>query len=333
MSHLFRAGAALLVLAYLWKTSVHPGAPARGHPLIGIGTDAVRGRIIDDGRGLRVLLACGAGFVLPLLAWGLVYAWFGAVRTMVDWLVVLPQRLSWFVPFPSVYGRAVIMAAVVSAGGWVLIGHRRHRIGAAVAWILALAVLGVSAALTSGFRYNLLDVYLPVAIVVAAAPLSLRQGAGDAARLLWCFGSFMLLSLYPAADIVHALLMLPAVLPLLALVLEYAWGVATTAAARALVLALAAGPILPPAVAGVTLLAQTIATLHPGRTGFARATGIRDEGPTLTACAAAWPRSSASRGRVPRSSSCRTPSSPTSWPTEHRYSRPTRCCSTWSASA
>ena len=88
-----------------------------------------------------------------------------------------------------------------------------------------------------------------------------------------------MLLLFPAADLVHALMILPAVFPLLALVLEHAWRLAAAPAARVLVVVLARGPLLPPAVLAVRSLTATVAARPPGTAGLPRATGIWDAGP------------------------------------------------------
>jgi hypothetical protein len=122
--------------------------------------------------------------------------------------------------------------------------------------------------------------FLPLALVWASAPLALGPIGSSATRLLWWFGAFACLTLSPCTDFLHALLLLPAVVPMIALVLEWAWASAgRQPLAQGLVAVLAAGALFLPARHALVATAATLAAASGPVASFRRATGIHDPHP------------------------------------------------------
>ena len=183
---------------------------------------------------LGPLLAASLGLLLPALAYGWFYARLGALPAVVfDTIHGLPERVAWFTPFPRVARRSVWLGAIVGTSFAVLVAWRRS-----ARWLaLALAALAASAVglflavrgrpwLGGPSIDDLLALlpWLPIVALATAALTPIRDdpAAGapgatrDAVALLVFFGAASLLQLYPAADVPHGAMVLPAFLPLLA---------------------------------------------------------------------------------------------------------------------
>jgi hypothetical protein len=239
------------------------------------------------GRGAEVrvgsVIAFGLGFVVPLGVLAAFYASHGALRDLVhDTLLGLPQRIDWYVPLERPAALTLLLAATVAAGAAALAAPA----GGARSLVLGLATVAVACIVGAVFTRAgwgivswQLSVYLPAVLVWTAAVPALRTH--DDARLLWWYGALSVVSLYPAADLSHALMILPAVVPLLAFLLERLW---TAAGARllprVLTAALAGLPLLMPAEQSLAFLEHAEATRPAGAATFARASGIWDGAPT-----------------------------------------------------
>ncbi len=280
--------AALLALAYpaggrgavrgIWTMALL-AAP----PVLALIAETMRDRgserSLRGGRGrIARVLAFGLGFALPLAAFAALYASRGALGDLIhDTLLGLPQRIDWFVPFERPATSTLVFGAALVAGAGALAAPA----GRARTALLGLATLAVAlivgAVLTRApwgiVAWQVSD-YLPAALVWVSAPLALRRGA-TAPRLLWWYGAFTFLSLYPAADVPHGLMILPVVVPLLALVLERAQVAAGEGwPPRLLAAALTGLPLLMPAEQAVGFLAASVASRPAGVLTFARACGI-----------------------------------------------------------
>ncbi|MCW5890580.1 MAG: hypothetical protein KIT14_08510 [bacterium] len=194
-----------VVVAYLRERT--PAALVLALPLAGLVAVAAGRGGGDRGGGVRAqpfaaLLVFAAGAALAPVAVGVVFAAEGTLgRLLADTLLELPQRVAWFIPLKPPDVR-----------GWFGAG-------------------------TFG-----LVLWLPVFVPLAAVPLlaARRSGpGGDAAPWLLAWtAAGCCLAMYPAADMPHALMLLPALLPLLAWALAVAAG--PRGVRRAAVLALAA---------------------------------------------------------------------------------------------
>ena len=183
---------------------------------------------------LRLLVASAVGMSLPALAYGVFYARIGALPALVtDTVRGLPQRIAWFVPFEPLPGRTVSLGVAIGSSFAMLVAWRRRSLPLALA-ALSLAVAAVLPAtrgrLGSG-TYSTDDLlpllpWLPVSVLAAAMvtlvgePADASAADGRPSRgvlaLLVFFAAATLLQLYPAADIPHGAMILPAFLPLLA---------------------------------------------------------------------------------------------------------------------
>jgi hypothetical protein len=275
--------AGLLVLAYparargTWTMALLTAPPA-----LALIAEAIRDRgaerALRAGRGrLARVLAFGVGFASPLAAWAALYASHGALHDLVhDTLLGLPQGIDWYVPFERPAGPTLVFGAALAVGAAALAAPparaRTATLGLATLVVAGIVGRVLTRAAWSIVSWQLSD-YLPAALVWVSAPLALRSG--QAPRLLWWYGALTFVSLYPAADVAHALMVLPAVLPLLAFLLERAW---VAAGERWLTRLLAAGlvglPLLMPAEQSIAFLAGSVAARPSGAPVFARASGI-----------------------------------------------------------
>ena len=203
-------------------------------------------------RGALGVLHTGLAMAVPLAAYGIYYAGRGHLGALLaDTVSELPGRTNWFdpLPVPSLRSTALTVAmlsflAAARLAAWRSDGRRRGR--AALAWlglgVVSLAAVVIHAAGAVGLgeyvRLSLWyqDVFgtlylLPFAVawvslwLYVAAPRSglQRRDDGDSAAALglWSFFSAIsILLLYPAGDIWHLLMSLPAFLPLFAHLLE-----------------------------------------------------------------------------------------------------------------
>ncbi len=278
-------GSAAVVAGYLAPTvETWTGAMLMAPPLLALVLewlrDLPRERALAAGRPrLAGALAFGVGFAMPLLAWAAYYASQGALGDLVhDTLLGLPQLVHWFVPLSTplpltlVFGAALAVAAAGLATGRaapvVLAGI------ASVALFTALTVIpggGSTAAQVTQF--------LPVGLVWVSAPIALRDPTAETPRLIWWFGALVGLSLYPASDLPHTLMIVPAELPLLALLVEEAWSRARAPLARTGVALLVGAPMVARAGADAVSLGHAVASRPSPPVAFDRARGVWDATP------------------------------------------------------
>ena len=131
LARLLPVAAAILIVAYLGKElRTGRGLALGAFPLCGLVVEAVRmrGSASRDSTAPAVI-ACGVGFLLPLLVWVAVYASFGQLGALIDGLVRLPQRLTWFVPLPEPHVRWLAMLGVILLGWGALAAHRLRLLG------------------------------------------------------------------------------------------------------------------------------------------------------------------------------------------------------------
>ena len=121
LARLLPVASALLIVAYLGKHLRTATALVLGAvPLVGLAIEWMRPRGHDAGRSTAAaMIVCGFGFVLPLLLWWRPRAPLGQLGALVDGLVRLPQRVTWFVPLPEPHLRWAIMLATDPPG----LGH------------------------------------------------------------------------------------------------------------------------------------------------------------------------------------------------------------------
>ena len=249
---------------------------------------------------------------LPLAGYATLYWWWGALAALrYNTLSGLPQRIAWFAPLSApaaetlLFG-ATLLASFAVVGAWRRGGSRGGRpmvlVGALATLGLALGGLLAVAATTVGLRPYLLGGQWPrefftalpglpfCALATAAVSLRRREAAPrsgtappaaparDALGLLFFFAAGALLQLYPAADLPHVMMLLPAFLPLLAHALgSFLRGSATAPASRTsrtcaalLVLAWPLAVVVPFAQTRVALRPLP---LEPAR-GFVHASGV-----------------------------------------------------------
>ena len=280
--------AALLALAYpaggrgtvrgIWTMAL-----LASPPVLALIAETIRDRgserALRGGRGrIARVLAFGLGFVLPLSAFAALYASQGVLGELVhDTLLGLPQRIDWFVPFERPATWTLVLGAALAVGAAALAapaGRARTALLGLATLAVALIVGAVLTRASWGIVAWQFSDYLPAALVWVSAPLALHRGAA-ASRLLWWYGAFTLLSLHPAADVPHGLMILPAVVPLLALVLERSQVAAGAGwLPRMLAAALAALALLMPAEQAVGFLAGSVAARPAAAPAFTRASGI-----------------------------------------------------------
>src|SRR5262245_21358578 len=200
--------------------------------------------LVRGGPRLVPALAFGIGFAMPVAAWVVIYASQGALPSLAhDLFSGLPARVSWHVPLETPHLITIGFVAVLLGGALGLAAGRP-----ALVALAGLATVALFLAATFVPGAGILEVqmtrFLPIALVWAAAPLALRSPSDEASRLVWWFGAMLCLSLHPSSDLPHALMILPGVLPVLALLIEEAWRRAATPLARAGVVTLVGAPLL-----------------------------------------------------------------------------------------
>lgn len=256
--------------------------------------------------GTRAVLLLAAGTAVAPLAYGLFYWSVGGLEPLLaDTFVELPRALRWFVPLTAPGPRGLLLAAALG-GSLAMVaayGGRRTSPGrlrattaglglalAAIAWHLRThpelrATLG-----RGGWLNDLFPLlgWLPFAVLAVTARGALGSGtesASQSPRLLWLFAAGAVLQLYPAADLPHAVFVLPSLLPVLALAVERF--LATSAgglrgAFRTGAFALGLGCPLVFALPFLRSRATFVPPAVDPTIGFARATGITDAPPTFT---------------------------------------------------
>jgi hypothetical protein len=245
---------------------------------------------------IRLLLAASAGMAIPCLAYAALYARIGALDALFYNTLRLPQRMTWFVPFrapgwPHAWLYSTIACSVVVLCEWqarrrrgvLALGAAALTVSAAAALLAARAAPGLGAYLLRAGWTNEMLPLLPVfpilvlgwAVITSLGDPARRSGAEPAEAhrhrlaLLFFFGFTAILLLYPAADIPHGAMLMPAFLPLAAYGLSWRGrpvGGATLALV-ALWLAGAAWPFLGPRLTAPPEPAGGLPT-------FARASGI-----------------------------------------------------------
>jgi hypothetical protein len=199
-------------------------------------------------RSVYGIVLCGVGASLPVLVYVAVYASLGRLTDLAFSTVGLAAKAKWFVPFPLPTWRTLVCASAIvtmllAARLWRATpgsGKRRRWIaaGSTGLFLISLCLVwngfpmprsGAWAFFRNGFWYG--DVYrviffLPLGILLVALPTIFReandrsrdaeetQGA-NARRLLFLAAVAILLSLHPAADVLHVFMVLPIFLPLL----------------------------------------------------------------------------------------------------------------------
>lgn len=231
------AATAGVVAAYLRDRT--PVALVLALPLVGLAAVAtVRGagnRTGARARPFAALVAFAAGALVAPAAVGIAFAAEGVLgRLLDDTLLGLPQRVAWFIPLKP-----------PDVAGW-----RRADLFPLVLW-------------------------LPLGIPLAAVPLLAARGArprGDAAPWLLAWSAAAAsLAMYPAADMAHALMLLPVLLPLLAWVLAAAAG--PRGVRRGVVLAVAA--VLAVAILRTPIRQARAVIVAPAGPALPHAAGIR----------------------------------------------------------
>jgi len=249
------------------------------------------------------------GASLPLVAYAAFYAAHGALAALVfDTLVGLPQRIRWFVAIPKLPPRSMFMTLIAAAtfvgvAAWSRL--RSRPLVAALGLAIAFGCGALSTArLVSSLRYwrrigdyalaggsfgdfVALLIWLPFAIVeVAGAAI-----AGERARipvLLLCFLAGAVLQMYPAGDVPHALLLLPAMLPVVAYLLAR-FVAAAARGGRGPGAAAATLAVAWPILLAAPFVQYRLRVPHPAPladAGFRRATGIWDAHPATADAAA-----------------------------------------------
>jgi hypothetical protein len=244
--------------------------------------DRVRERALQAG-GLRLsrTLGFGLGYAIPLAVVAIAFARLGALNGLVhDTVAGVPRLVDWFVPLTKPDVRTLALAATLAVAAIALrLPASAARTGLIVLAALVTAAVVTAATMRSPWGAVTLDLlrYAPLALVWASAPLALREVSPEAPRLLWWYGACATLALSPSADLPHALLLLPAVVPLLGLLLQRAWSAAGPGlVTKACVVVLAAGPLLLPVRQALVARSGAIAARPDQTPGFARATRIWD---------------------------------------------------------
>jgi len=184
--------------------------------------------------GLRLLALAALGTSLPIAGYALFYWWHGALAALVrDTVAGLPQRIVWFAPLPWPAPRPLLLLGVfatgfLALGAWQRAKGAREPRRALLAVGLALTSTGLLATFgalggfgrflrAGGLQGDVLValLWLPFVLVGTGSALALWTPSSDL-RLFLFFAVGALLQLYPAADLPHAMMMLPAFLPLLA---------------------------------------------------------------------------------------------------------------------
>jgi hypothetical protein len=280
-------GAALVVLLYAsrsphgWSTALLVAPVLASLARLAYGEQGGSRRLSDLGA-----FCVGAG--TPVLACILLAAWLGVLPALIrDTLTGLGVHMTWGAPLPAPGVVLVTTVATLAAGSLAVVWWRRGRSALAAA-----ATVSAAAGVTWIWAVHRTPVpmmlhWLPVlattlAVVAwwAGAPDTLGADArGRAFRLLVLFAAFTLLNLHPGADLPHALMILPAVLPLAAWLADQLVDAPRAPIARTLpaatLVAIAAGVVEYPFVA---TLWRTLEMGAQGAPRFARASGIRPRG-------------------------------------------------------
>lgn len=294
------AATGALVATYVVRTPVTWGSFVIAGPFLATTVlVALRERRSGPGRRqLEAALACAAGSVLPLGAYGVVYFVAGGLSALVrDMVVVLPAHISWAVALRPPGAGTLLAVTTMAAAGLAL--------GAAPPWrywgvaltvvllALGLGPLVVGGALATGLvrmwegaAFGTLY-WLPVVIVLVSArwfvasrraPVPEAPDSRSVSLLFW-HASAVLLSLLPGADFPHIVMVLPPFLPLVALAADrFQRASARTAVGGVVAALLVAG--LAAAVVGDQMrgLLAMRARRPPGA-GLPRATGVWDPSP------------------------------------------------------
>jgi len=245
----------------------------------------------------RVPVAAALGMMLPSAAYAAFYAAHGALGALVfDTIAGLPQRIRWFTPIPAPPARALALV-VIAGAAFLTVGAAARLRGrprvAALGLAIALGCAAVNTArLASSLRgwgriapyvfaggsfgdVALLLPWLPFGVLTVGGATLLDRPPRVPA-LLFCYAAGAVLQLYPAADVPHAILLLPAVFPVLAYLLaRFVTGAARGGRALGAVgLALAVAALLVLAAPFVHYRLTTPRPVPPPGDGFRRASGI-----------------------------------------------------------
>jgi len=241
------AGVAVVAWGYVGALRAAPGSLLLCAPLV-LACAALAWRDVrtwPPGRpatgAVSAVVVLGAGMALPLGACAAVFAARGALGALVfDTLAGLPQAMSWFVPLRAPLVQTTGLAGLVLGSfalvaGWGRRATRRDRAAAALlaggvaAIVLGGCLLTARDGLAAYVRaarlpqeFFLVMPVLPLLLLAAAASAIVRQPAGDErddAMLVSLFAAGSYLQMYPCADLPHAMMGLPAMLPVLAWVL------------------------------------------------------------------------------------------------------------------
>lgn len=279
-------GAAALVAGYLSRAlATWTGWLLAAPPLLALAWEWHRDQDAErvlgaGGPRLRSVFAFAGGFTVPLALWVAYFAARGALGDLVhDMLIGLPPRIDWSVPLSPPGPAALALGAGLGLGALGVAARRPP-----LALLAAAAVGGVVTAIAVTPAWAMGEVQalqlLPVAAAWASAWPALRQAEPFARRLVWWFAALACLSLHPGADLPHALMMMPAVLPALALLVDAGWARAgDRPVLRGCVAALAAMPIAGQIARDVALLRRAAAARPVAASGFDRARGIWDDQP------------------------------------------------------
>jgi hypothetical protein len=232
----------------------------------------------------------GIAAMAPLATCAILYWTAGALEDLVaDTISVLPHSVIWFVPLPSPGTRTILHATTIVAFMALARSHAAGRSRAARLWAVALVVAAVASLTLAppgtwgwvGDIANLLW-WAPLVTVVAFSPMLRPQSDKIACPphrgalvAMWFFAAAAVLQLYPAADLAHVGMILPACLPLIAKAIDRFVGFGSQASPRK-------APILAVLVtAAITaapfLHVQQLAAARQSAEipGFARASGVR----------------------------------------------------------
>jgi hypothetical protein len=241
----------------------------RVEPLLPAG----RPRVVDT-------LVFGTGFAVPLALWIAAYAARGAVGDLVhDTVAGLPQLIDWSVPFGVPDIRTVVLGAALVGGGLGVAAARSAVVVVAGLVVGGLALVSALAPLGAATAMHTMRL-LPLLVTCAAAPVALARREAIAHRLVWWFAAFASLSLHPGADLPHALMVLPALLPALAMLLDEAWTLTRDRPlGRAAAAVCVVGSLAVHGAQSVTILGRAMAARPPAAPTFDRALGVWDQSP------------------------------------------------------
>ena len=294
-------------IVYVRRDALTPSALLIVAPLVVAGAVvAARELRRPTGGRPRFSVALVLGTVVAVAPYVVFYWWRGALAAFLgDTFLRLPRAIRWFAPFPTPTSRAVYLAVVVLASFSIVAcaagAEARRRAPATAASVVAL-VAGAAALLhtfrrgPSALAWYLAGVgsfgdvlslltWLPF-VALAAAGVSLARTPDRVAALLVLYAAGATLQLVPAADVAHGLMLLPAILPVVALLLaRFARAAAEAGASlrRAGLLVAFAWPLF--AMAPFVHERLDVRPAPPSGGGFARATGIWDASPHVSEAA------------------------------------------------